>query len=213
MIPLRLSLTFDDGPDPVWTPLILEELSRLDVPATFFIVASHVGRHPWIVRRASELGHEIGLHCHRHIRHSELTERQIDEDTRRALEVLGDIGLQPRRWRTPWGVCTRGSVRVAERYGLELVRWNVDTHDWRGDSAPVMYRAVASQLRSLGEDATLLMHDGLGPGALRDGADATLALLAPLVALGRARSLDMCSRVQPVVSARRGVLVGLESAA
>lgn len=213
MTPLRLSFTFDDGPDPVWTPLILEELSRLDVRATFFVVASRVGLHPGVVRRASELGHQIGLHCHCHIRHSELTERRIDEDTRRALAVLGDIGLQPRLWRTPWGVCTRGSVRVAERYGLELVRWSVDTHDWRGDSVPVMYRAVASQLKSLGADATLLMHDGLGPGALRDGADATLALLRPLVALGRARSLDMGPPVQPVASARRGVLVGLESAA
>ena len=78
---------------------------------------------------------------------------------------------------------------------------------------PMMYSAIASQLNSLGADATLLMHDGLGPGALRDGAGATLELLRPLVALGRARSLDMGSPLQPVAPARRGALVGLESAA
>src|SRR5215217_5815390 len=63
----RIALTFDDGPDAKWTPRIAATLDRLDVPATFFVVGSHVSRHPHIVRDLRRDGFEIGNHSFTHV--------------------------------------------------------------------------------------------------------------------------------------------------
>ncbi len=184
----NLSLTFDDGPDPLWSARILAELDRCAARATFFVIGEHARGNPSIVTRALDRGHEIALHCHRHVRHSELSESEIEADTRTALRTLVRLGVQPARWRTPWGVQTAATVRVAERFGLELVGWTIDTHDWRGDPAAAMLARAKEEL-SGSEQAIVLMHDGLGPGAQRAGCEQTLALLEPLTALARARGL------------------------
>jgi peptidoglycan/xylan/chitin deacetylase (PgdA/CDA1 family) len=69
---------------------------------------------------------------------------------------------------------------------LQLVRWSIDTHDWRGDEPQVMFDYARSQIAHGG---AVLMHDALGPGARRAGCQNTLALLPRLVALGRAHGL------------------------
>ena len=79
------------------------------------------------------------LHAHRHVRHTELDEREIELDTRPALEALASVGVRPTHWRTPWGVRTAATERVAARHGLTLVDWTLDTHDWRGDPASAMF--------------------------------------------------------------------------
>lgn len=173
-------LTFDDGPDETWTPRVLEELERCEMSATFFLIGERVRAAPRIPELQALAGHEIGLHCDRHIRHSELSESEIEEDTLAALATLSKLGLYPTIWRTPWGVRTSATLRVAARHGLELIHWTHDTHDWRGDSAAEMLEEAPP---NLGEDAVVLMHDALGPGALRAGCENTVALLAPLCAL------------------------------
>jgi peptidoglycan/xylan/chitin deacetylase (PgdA/CDA1 family) len=84
-------------------------------------------------------------------------------------------------------------VSVAERHGLELVRWSIDTHDWRGDTVGKMLDCAAERLD---EGAVVLMHDALGPGALRDGCENTLALVPPLLAMARTRELGLGPVVQ-----------------
>jgi peptidoglycan/xylan/chitin deacetylase (PgdA/CDA1 family) len=185
-VPPALSLTFDDGPDPTWTPLILEQLQRCHVVATFFMVGERVLGEPAIARKVLAAGHDVQLHCHRHVRHTELTEAELQHDSELALEALESVGVQPRLWRAPWGVCTEASHRVAERLGLRLVRWSIDTHDWRGDEPQAMLDHARSQLANGG---VVLMHDALGPGARRDGCQNTLALLPTLTAAARAHGL------------------------
>lgn len=177
-----LLLTFDDGPDEKWTPRVLEELDRCEMSATFFLIGERVRAAPQIPHLQELAGHQIGLHCDRHIRHTELSEKEIEEDTLAALATLSRLGVYPTLWRTPWGVSTPATLRVAERHGLELVHWTHDTHDWRGDPAEEMLEQAAS---NIGEDAIVLMHDALGPGALREGCENTVALLAPLCALAQ----------------------------
>ncbi len=174
-----LFLTFDDGPDEHWTPRILEELERCDARATFFVVGERVRAAPELVAAVSDAGHEVALHCDRHIRHTDLSEDEIEADTVSALASLALLGRRPRLWRTPWGICTPASLRVAERYGLELIHWSFDTHDWRGDSPA---QALADIDGALGANAIVLMHDAIGPGARRAGCENTLALIAPLLA-------------------------------
>jgi peptidoglycan/xylan/chitin deacetylase (PgdA/CDA1 family) len=182
----RCALTFDDGPDPQWTPRVLAELARWDVRATFFVLASRVREAPRLVREIVDAGHEVELHGDRHVRHTALSLREIELDTRTALSVLGDLGIAPRRWRTPWGVCTRASEHVASRHGLELVGWTVDTHDWRGDSSQLM---LARARGRVGDGAVVLMHDALGPGARRAGCASTVELIGALTLVARKRAI------------------------
>jgi peptidoglycan-N-acetylglucosamine deacetylase len=185
-----ISLTFDDGPDELWTVRVLAELRRLDIRATFFLMGERVQATPWLARAIAQDGHEIGLHCHRHIRHIDLGEPEIEADTLAALATFADIGITPTRWRTPWGMQTPASVRVAERHGLNLVHWTIDTHDWRGDTSEEMLVRVKEGLE---DGAIVLMHDALGPGATRTGCEQTLALLEPLHATAQAHCVRLVS--------------------
>lgn len=202
-VPRALSLTFDDGPDPTWTPLTLEQLQRCHVAATFFMVGERVLAEPVLARNVLAAGHDIQLHCHRHVRHTELTEAELQHDSESALAALESIGVHPRLWRAPWGVCTEESHRVAERLGLQLVRWSIDTHDWRGDEPQAMLEHARSQLADGG---AVLMHDALGPGARRAGCQNTLALLPQLAALARVHGvllapMDYHARWRPPATA------------
>lgn len=177
-----LSLTFDDGPDIQWTTRVLETLSRVGARVTLFMVGERVRSAPEVALAALEAGHEIQLHCERHLRHSALSEAEVERDTCAGLASLATVGVRPTLWRTPWGVRTPASERVARSHDLRLVDWTIDTHDWRGDS-PAAMLAAARPL--LADRAIVLMHDALGPGALRNGCDNTLELIEPLLAAAR----------------------------
>jgi peptidoglycan-N-acetylglucosamine deacetylase len=166
-----VALTFDDGPDPVWTPRLLTLLSSLRARATFFPIARRAAAHPELIARIVREGHVIGLHCDEHVRHSERDEEWVRRDTRAALARLATLGVRPALWRTPWGDTAPWSVPVAREQNLRLVGWSVDTHDWRGDCAQDMFLATREGLE---DGSIVLAHDGLGPGALRDGAEETL---------------------------------------
>lgn len=180
----KVALTFDDGPDPVWTPRVLDALEEARARATFFVVAPLARRHPLLLRRMSEAGHEVSLHCARHRRHDQMMAAEILADAYEGLRTLRSLDHAPTDWRTPWGVVTGGTVAAADTLGLRLVGWTADSEDWRGDTAGEMLPRLAS---GIGPGAIVLMHDGIGPGALRDGCGETVGLLAPLVSL-------VCSR-------------------
>jgi peptidoglycan/xylan/chitin deacetylase (PgdA/CDA1 family) len=183
-----LSLTFDDGPDEVGTTGVLGALRRSATDATFFMVGERVRNAPSLARAVLEAGHEVQLHCHRHIRHTELSEAEIERDTATALDTLAALGVHPTHWRAPWGIQTPATASVARRHRLKLVGWTIDTHDWRGDPAPAM---LAGARPSLTGGGIVLMHDALGPGALRAGCENTIELLAPLIAEARAHGLEV----------------------
>jgi peptidoglycan/xylan/chitin deacetylase (PgdA/CDA1 family) len=179
-------LTFDDGPDPIWTPAVLNALREEGLRATFFVVGLRAARRPGLVEAIVADGHAVELHCHEHVRHTDLDVDALSRDTECALAVLREQGVRPTRWRPPWGVIAPGSAIVARRHGLRLERWSADPHDWRGDPADGMLAAVEPHLRP---GACVLLHDGLGPGAERSGCAQTVALVRRLGPLLLARGL------------------------
>jgi peptidoglycan/xylan/chitin deacetylase (PgdA/CDA1 family) len=180
------SLTFDDGPDPAWTPRVLDCLQREGARSTFFVMAGQASRHAGLIERMHSEGHEVELHCVRHVRHTELEESALREDTEQGLRALRALGVSARRWRPPWGVVTDATRRVAGDHRLELVCWSADTEDWRGDHAAWMHSRIAPCIRA---GSVVLLHDGVGPGARRSDCAQTVELIPRLVETLRARGL------------------------
>lgn len=157
---------------------MLDVLAERGSTATFFVMAARARRHPGLVRRAVSEGHDVQLHCLRHERHTELTREEVERDTDHSLGVLKDLGVTPSRWRPPWGVLALWTGAVAADRNLRLTGWTVDTHDWDGRPAERMLPSLSCALEP---DAVVLMHDGVGPGARRDGCEETVRLLSALV--------------------------------
>jgi peptidoglycan-N-acetylglucosamine deacetylase len=182
-----LALTFDDGPDPRWTPLVLDALAQAGATATFFVIAPLAKLHPYLIFRMRDEGHEVAFHCVEHVRHNARTRREIEDDTRAGLLALEELGQVPRYWRTPWGCVMPASEETARALGLTLVGWTTDTKDWRGDAHKEMLASVEA---GIAPGAIVMMHDGIGPGATREGCAETVAVVEPLVALARSRGLE-----------------------
>ncbi len=152
-----VALTFDDGPDPRWTPRILDLLAAAEAKATFFVLRDHVLRHPQLVRRAADAGHEIGVHGANHHDMAQLTSAQLDRamaDTKAAVAQL--IGHEPALMRPPYGRFDAPVLHAARSHDLTMVLWS----DWLpGKNSAVATRRLQDQLTP---GAIILCHDGRG---------------------------------------------------
>lgn len=169
-----IALTFDDGPDPLWTPRVLAALAGAKARATFFVIVPRAARYPHLIDQIQAEGHSVEHHCVRHVRHTECTEDQVEADTEAGTSCLRTLGATPTRWRTPWGISAPFTERVARRHRLRLTRWAADSHDWAGGDAESMLASIAPELEQGGE---VLMHDGIGPGARRADCSETVRLV------------------------------------
>jgi peptidoglycan/xylan/chitin deacetylase (PgdA/CDA1 family) len=152
----RVALTFDDGPDPESTPLLLERLDQLGLVATFFCVGSLVQQHPEVVAEVRKGGHQIAVHGHRHEHHFARTPGWVGGDLDAALEALAGTGVRPRWFRPPYGQTPGATLWQARRRGLQLVLWSAWGREWvEGDAAAVARRVN----RHLGGGAIVLLHD------------------------------------------------------
>ena len=179
-----MALCFGDGPDPIWTPLVLEALASVGARATFFVVAPRAARYPSLISSMRERGHDVAFHCVEHVRHDAMTRRGIEADVESGLLALG---RSVRYWRTPWGLITPATEEVANKHRLRLVGWTADTEDWRGEAPEEMLARIRGRISP---GAIVLMHDGVGPGATREGCAATVDLVRPLVVLVRSYGLE-----------------------
>ena len=182
--PTPVALTFDDGPDPIWTPLVLDALASVGARATFFVVAPLAARYASLISSMRESGHDVAFHCAEHVRHDAMMRREIEADVKSGLLALG---RSVRYWRTPWGLITPATEEVAIKYRLRLVGWTADTENWRGGAPEEMLARIRGRISP---GAIVLMHDGVGPGATREGCAATVNLVRPLVALVRSYGLE-----------------------
>lgn len=196
--PAPVHLTFDDGPDPVWTRRVLDALRRAETRATFFVVAPAARREPALISEMLDAGHRVELHCAEHVRHADRTREEIETDTEAALTDLHALGVRPRLWRPPWGIVAPWTPAIAKSFGLDLALWTIEPHDWRGDSAGEMLAGIETRIES---GSVVLLHDGLGPGALRIGCEETVALIPALVESIRARGFEPVPMTEAAIAA------------
>ena len=163
----RVALTFDDGPDPRWTPRIAATLRSLHVPATFFVVGSQVVRHPDVVRDLHRQGFELGNHTFTHAELSTLPgwERSFQISLTENA-VAGVVGVRPRLIRPPYSsvpaALTTAQVSaltsLAER-GYLIALSDFDGEDWRRPGAA---QIVSAATPSSSRGGIILLHDGGG---------------------------------------------------
>ena len=175
----HVALTFDDGPDPVSTPPILDVLDLLGWKATFFFLGSQVLRSPGLAREVVVRGHEVAVHGDTHTSHLIRPAPWTVWDVCRAGETIEQItGAKPRWFRPPYGGVSLSSLLAARASDLQMVLWTTWGVDWRSDSTGA---SVAERVsRTFCPGATVLLHDSditSSPGSWRSALDA-LPLLA-----------------------------------
>ena len=165
--PDRVAITFDDGPDPEWTPKILDILKKRGVKAAFFIVGEEAERNPDLVRRIVAEGHEIGNHSFTHPNLAELPASMIRlqlNATQRLIESL--TGRSTNLFRPPYNADSRPTkleellpISIAQSLGYMTVLENIDPKDWENPSSAELLERVKS---ARNDGNILLLHDGGG---------------------------------------------------
>jgi cellulose synthase/poly-beta-1,6-N-acetylglucosamine synthase-like glycosyltransferase/peptidoglycan/xylan/chitin deacetylase (PgdA/CDA1 family) len=161
-----VALTFDDGPDPTWTPRILAVLHRYRVPATFFLVGAHVASYPGLVRDELREGSEVGSHTYTHTNLATAGWRENFELTLTQNALAGAAGVRTRLLRMPYSsepdamtAADWQAARLAGRDGYLVVFTNLDTTDW---ARPGVGHIVAAAMPRGGRGAIIMFHDGGG---------------------------------------------------
>lgn len=156
----RIALTFDDGPHPVMTMRLLDELQRLNVKATFFLVGKRMRFHPDVVMRILIDGHEVGNHTFNHVRLPCLPSNELLAAFARTDATMRLIlGFRSRLIRPPGGEYTPAHSRLLAEAGYVNVLWTCDPADYKpGRTASDITRLI---LRDINPGGTILLHSGL----------------------------------------------------
>ncbi|HVM66178.1 MAG TPA: polysaccharide deacetylase family protein [Acidimicrobiales bacterium] len=186
-----VALTFDDGPDPLTTPSMLDRLDELGLPATFFCLGEHAAAHPDLVAEALRRGHQVETHGYAHAHHFARPPWWVRGDLERALGAMALAGVRPRWFRPPYGQATGPTLLEARRHGLAPVLWSAWGREWDEPDAGAVARRVTSGLHP---GAIVLLHDAdvdSPPGSCRRTHDALGAIAEGIAARGlRAVTLD-----------------------
>ena len=173
----KVAITFDDGPNPDYTEMLLAGLKERGVSATFFLLGKEVEQYPEIVKKIHEGGHLIGTHSYEHVNLSNLTDaaaiEQVDKTNAAIHEIIGEF---PEYIRPPFG-CWKPNLDY-ETTMIEVL-WDVDPKDWATRNASVIAQRV---LGDVGENDITLLHDASESSVL-----AAFKIIDELKAQGRRR--------------------------
>ncbi|TVY00469.1 polysaccharide deacetylase family protein [Cohnella terricola] len=178
-----IALTFDDGPDPEYTPKMLDLLKRHGAKATFFVVGENAEKYPEIVARIHEEGHILGIHNYVHhmnwFMRPSTVKRQIDQTSDLIKRITG---TRPLYYRPPWGILN--VFDYANLGYLQIVLWTSLFGDWRKKIGPdKLYRRMKQKLKP---GQVFLLHDcGSTFGADRDAPANTLSALTKILDDGK----------------------------
>lgn len=150
----KVALTFDDGPDSEYTPILLDGLRERGVKATFFLMGQKIEGCEDLVRRMQEEGHLIGNHTYHHVRLPELSEVKAEEEIERTSNLIYEItGVYPSFVRPPFGEWKKGlDLHVT----MIPVLWTVDSRDWVTQNTEQILQEVLADTE---DGSIILMHD------------------------------------------------------
>ena len=160
----EIALTFDDGPHPRDTPRVLEVLAKHNVYTTFFLIGQNAERYPHLVREIHQNGHQLALHCYRHLPFPLENPSILRKGLDRTRRVIADIcGLSPAaicHVRPPYGFFTARTLSMLNEWGYRLVIWNSIPLHW---VQPVHW-TIKQILDDAFPGSVVVLHDGKGHG-------------------------------------------------
>jgi peptidoglycan-N-acetylglucosamine deacetylase len=151
-----IAITFDDGPHPEFTPMLLRLLSSYAARGTFFCLGRYAEKYPAVIRQAAEAGHCIANHTYNHASMPTIESRERRKELRMCSQALRPYE-QP-FFRPPYGHQSIGSHIDAHRLGYQVIGWDVSGGDWSDKSAEWMAERMISRIR---KGSILILHDRL----------------------------------------------------
>ena len=183
----RIALTYDDGPNPVYTPQLLELFERHDAKGTFFHIGRWIEREPALAREVQAAGHAIGNHTYSHPTLALCPTGKVKDELRRCRASAEDAGLTYAEaegrslMRCPWGRRRPGTLRAAADEGYVAVQWSITCWDWRTHEDWTDF--ARRGLKAKGGDV-ILLHDGIHTEPAGDRSDSVRATQEILERLG-----------------------------
>jgi peptidoglycan-N-acetylglucosamine deacetylase len=176
--PKEIALSFDDGPDPIYTPKVLDVLKQKNVKAAFMLIGSEAQKYVGLMKRIQREGHEIGNHTYTHPDISEISSRQLDLEVKLSERLYASkLGVQPLYFRPPYDVDEEpdtddqaAPIEQIQRDGYTIIGNKLDTNDWNEHPRKTpdeIVQAILDQLDTMEEKpqfrgSIILMHDGGG---------------------------------------------------
>ncbi|MFE2284143.1 polysaccharide deacetylase family protein [Streptomyces sp. NPDC059443] len=158
-----VNITIDDGPDPTWTPKVLDVLKKYDVKATFCMIGPQAKDHPDLVKKVVAGGHRLCDHTVDHntgMDHKPFAfQQQQILDAKKMIEEAAGGGARVQYYRAPGGAFTPESRALAAANGMRPLGWNVDSKDFSRPGVAAIMNTVKSEM---GNGPTVLFHDGGG---------------------------------------------------
>lgn len=158
-----VSLTFDDGPHPTYTPAILQVLEKHHARGTFFMVGEAAARYPYLVQEVASRGHAIGNHSWSHPSFREISWRECRRQVRACAQILERCThKRPRIFRPPYGhQSTKAQLQLALS-GYEVVVWSAHAEDWLASDCDLISEHLTNRIAP---GKIVLLHDALRPPA------------------------------------------------
>ena len=150
----KIALTFDDGPHPSGTPVLLDGLAERNVKVTFFVIGENAVKYPKLLTREAEEGHIIGNHTYSHVDLTKMSQEAAEcdlEKTNAAIEAV--TGKKTEYMRPPYGAWEK---EMEEKTGMMAVLWNVDPLDWKTENETEIVNKVVTETE---ENDIILLHD------------------------------------------------------
>ena len=150
----KVAITFDDGPHPVYTEMLLDGLKERGVHAAFFLIGKNIEGNEEIVKRMQEEGHLIGNHTYHHVNLKELSQKEAEKEIQMTWKkIYESTGVGTSFVRPPFG-----EWRKNLDFDIIMipVSWNIDSLDWTTENTEKIIKRV---VKDVGEDDIILMHD------------------------------------------------------
>jgi polysaccharide deacetylase family sporulation protein PdaB len=158
----RIALTFDDAPDLVYTPQVLDILKQYNVKATFFVIGKIAEKYPEVIKRIVQEGHLIGNHSYSHANLTKLSPEEVEKDLNLAEQVIYNLtSFRTALFRSPYGALSDQTIKVLDQKKYKIIAWSVDSLDWKGLNAEQVEANIFSNVT---KGSIILQHSAGGPG-------------------------------------------------